>query len=281
MRVLDLSNHDFPGFDPACLADAGVERVILGCWDFAVAETMLLALRRQGILVEDLYCFLYYRLPWEDNDIQNATTLAGRHGGIRRVWLDCEAMFDGPGGFLDTEAAGTNAVQRLQITQAYHTTLAREFEAGIYTGKYWWQDKMGNSRWFAERGAPLWLANYGAADPDAPSGPLTEADFGGWQAVAAHQYSSTIPVCGRPRDHNYWFLEDAMPDPRVDKILKALGGEETLDAWNKRGNHLLAGYAAEQTEQDTLGAQVAALTKDLAAVNARLSAVAKALGETK
>lgn len=211
MRVLDLSNHDYATFDPACLRAAGVERVILGCWDFAIAEAMLLALRAHGIVAEDLYCFLYYRLPWENNDVLNATVLHERHGGIERVWLDCEAEFDGPGGLLDTEAPGTTVALRQEITQSWYTTLEREgYQAGIYTGRFWWADKMGDDRWFAQAGAPLWLANYGTDDPDNPRRPVTEADFGGWTRVAVHQYSSSIPVCGRGRDHNYWFLEEPM-----------------------------------------------------------------------
>lgn len=228
MRTLDLSNHDYSTFDPVCLKAAGVERVILGCWDFAIAETMLLALRAQGITVEDLYCFLYYRLPWENNDVLNADVLTQRHGGIKRIWLDCEAMFDGPAGLLDTEAEGTNAVQRLQITQAYYTTLSREVEVGIYTGLYWWRDKMGNSTWFAERGAPLWLASYGANNPDAPLDPITSVSFGGWTQLAAHQYSSTIPVCGRGRDHNYWFMEEDMTEIE-DLVLACFSGQEEGD----------------------------------------------------
>ncbi|MCC6961181.1 MAG: hypothetical protein IT301_15145, partial [Dehalococcoidia bacterium] len=177
MRTLDLSNHDYSTFDPACLKAAGVERVILGCWDFAIAETMLLALRNAGITVEDVYCFLYYRLPWENNDILNADVLQQRHGGIRRIWLDCEAMFDGPAGLLDTEAEGTTVFDRVSITANYFNSLrAAGFAAGIYTGVYWWRDKMGDFAGFAEDGAPLWLASYGANNPDAPLDPITSVN---------------------------------------------------------------------------------------------------------
>ena len=48
--------------------------------------------------------------------------------------------------------------------------------------------------------------------------------------------------------------EDELPDPRVDKLIAALGGEAALDAWNQRGNSLLAGYALEQQK---LGEHVA------------------------
>lgn len=225
MRVLDLSNHDWPTFDAACLKAAGVTRVILGCWDFAIAESMLLALRREGIVVEDLYCFLYYRLPWENNDVLNARELARRHGGIERIWLDCEATFDGPAGLLDTEAEGTTPGQRNLITALYFAELRGAFQVGIYTGQYWWRDKMGDSRAFDD--LPLWLANYGTNDPDNPRTPITSVDFGGWTTAAVHQYSSTIPVCGRGRDHNYWFLEEGLSvddKARLDRLERIVAG---------------------------------------------------------
>lgn len=39
---------------------------------------------------------------------------------------------------------------------------------------------------------------------------------------------------------------DEMPDPRIDKLIAAFGGEAAVDAWNANGNSLLAGYALEQ-----------------------------------
>lgn len=232
MTTLDLSNHDYSTFDPVCLKAAGVERVILGCWNFAIAETMLLALRAQGIVVEDLYCFLYYRLPWEDNDVLNATALAIRHGGITRIWMDCESGSDGPGGALDTEAVGTTVADRLALTQGYHDSLSREgYTVGIYTGYYWWRSNMGDSPWFGERGVPLWLANYGTNDPDSPREPITAVNFGGWTDVAVHQYSSTIHVCGRGRDHNYWFMEgdSVTREEYEDLMLAVFSGSEEKD----------------------------------------------------
>lgn len=231
MRTLDLSNHDFATFDPACLQAAGVTRVILGCWDFAIAETMLLALGRHGIVVEDLYCFLYYRLPWENNDVLNALALARRHGGIARVWLDCEAMFDGPSGHLDTEAEGTTVTQRVNITFRYFEELrVAGLEPGIYTGQFWWADKMGGTTLFARNGAKLWLANYGSNDPDNPRWAIETVSWGGWSKVSVHQYSSVIPVCGRGRDHNYWMLEDEVTRTEYEDLVLALfSGQEEKD----------------------------------------------------
>lgn len=224
MKVLDLSNHDWGTFNPACLKAAGVERVILGVWDFGIAAQMLRGLRRAEIIVEDLYGFIYYRLPWEDNDIRNAHALAVQEGGIQRVWLDCEAGFDGPGGQLDTEAADTTVEYRRNATAMYRSRVEGfGASAGIYTGEPWWREKMGNSDRFAD--LPLWLANYGRNDPLHPRGPVHAVNFGGWTQTSAHQYSSTIPVCGRERDHNYWFLEEHMGLSN-DDILAIFGSTE-------------------------------------------------------
>lgn len=233
MKTLDLSNHDFATFNPACLKAEGVERVILGVWDFGVALTMIRGLRGVGIVVEDLYAFVYYGLAWEDNDVRNALGLAQQEGGIKRVWLDCEAGFDGPGGQLDTEAAGTTVQYRINATLNYRARIAATgITPGIYTGLYWWRDKMADSTLF--KGDPLWLANYGLNDPANPRDPIRAADFGGWTSVAVHQYSSTIRVCGRERDHNYWFLEDPM-GLSDDDILAIFGSTERHESGDKKG----------------------------------------------
>jgi len=66
----------------------------------------------------------------------------------------------------------------------------------------------------------VWLANYGTNDPANPRPPITEMNFGsGIVKLAAHQFSSTIEVAGRVRDHSYLFMEEDMPDPRVDALM--------------------------------------------------------------
>lgn len=51
--------------------------------------------------------------------------------------------------------------------------------------------------------------------------------------------------------YDYLFeTEEDMPDPRVDKLIAALGGETEIDAWNAKGNSLLLGYALEQEKLD-------------------------------
>lgn len=263
MSVLDLSNYDFQTFDAQCLKDAGVERIIFGCWNQGQTLGMLRGARSVGIAAEDFYTFVYYGLSWEQREVDNALYLAATEGGIKRIWIDCEATFTDWPGDLDTEAPGMTPGRRVALTQA---TVERIRAAGlqpcIYTGGWWWPSKMANSTAFAD--LPLWVSDYGTNNPDYPRPPVREVAFGGWTTVAAHQYSSSIVVCGRERDHNYWFMEEEMTDPRVDEILKALGGEARLAIWNANGNDLLLGYELEQQK--------------LAAVRADLDAHLSTLG---
>ena len=53
--------------------------------------------------------------------------------------------------------------------------------------------------------------------------------------------------------YDYLFAEAEM-DPRLDAVIAALGGMDAIEAWNARGNSLLAGYALEQ---EKLGAHLA------------------------
>lgn len=243
MTVLDLSNHDFSTFDPACLKAAGVERVIVGSWDLAITTSIVMQCRNAGIVVEDLYCFLYYGLPWEQREVDNAISIIKGHGGIKRVWLDCEAHFTAASGDLDTEAQGMTAARRIAITRnAEARVITAGVEPGIYTGRYWWRDKMADTTTFAHR--KLWHAEYGPNSN--PTAPVTVVDYGGWTAPSVHQYTSTVVVCGRNRDHNYWFIpEDEVTREEYDALITRLdkielgvwsGSEETDEKGNLRSD---------------------------------------------
>jgi hypothetical protein len=54
------------------------------------------------------------------------------------------------------------------------------------------------------------------------------------------------PPAQREEFYKFLFEEEELPDPRIDKLIAALGGEAAVDEWNARGNSLLAGYALEQ-----------------------------------
>ncbi|GAA1875813.1 glycoside hydrolase family 25 protein [Lapillicoccus jejuensis] len=55
----------------------------------------------------------------------------------------------------------------------------------IYTGPYFWQSAMGNSRAFT--GYPLWIASYGVSSPQVP---------GGWPTWTFWQYTSSASLSG-------------------------------------------------------------------------------------
>lgn len=255
--VLDVSNWDLDTFDAPCLRDSGVERIIIGCWHYEATETILKRARAAGILVEDLYAYLYYGTGVEQREVTNALSIAREYGGIRRIWADCEAS-------PPHEAVGMTPTGRIQATwRAVEAIASASIEVGIYTYKPYWVSQMAGTSEFSR--LPLWFANYGTNDPERPREPIRDVDFGGWRGVAVHQYSSAIVRCGRARDHNYWYLEDEMPDPRVDAIVAALGGMEAIEAWNRNGNSLLLGYAIEQEKQAKLAAEQVRLAEMVAA----------------
>lgn len=205
-----------------CLKANGVSRIIVNAWDLAKSTAMVREARAIGIAAEDVYCFLYYGLPHERVEVNNALALM-KTDGMTAAWLDCESHWrpDTP-----TEAQGTTLGYRIATTATFRTELLNGgYRPGIYTGKDWWLSNMGNFSGFADAGDSLWLANYGTNDPANPRSPITVTDFGGWTRPWAHQYSSTIEVCGRTEDHNYWALtEDAMT-PEEKKAFSDLQGQ--------------------------------------------------------
>lgn len=227
MTVLDISNHDYSTFDPDCLKASGVVRVIVGCWDLGITLDIVARSRAAGIIAEELYCFLYPGLAWEQREVLNALEVQRQLGGIVRAWPDCESQFTEWPGDLDTEAAGMTVAGRLDALRRARATLAgARMRLGTYTGESYWRSMYGDSSEFAAD--PLWLANYGSNDPANPRPPITTVAFGGWTSVYRHQYSSTIEVCGRNRDHNYDFAEESDMDlsdrvARLERLIAAHG----------------------------------------------------------
>lgn len=245
MTVIDVSNWQLRILEQqgrkvdewaACLAANGVERAIVGCWDYEATRTLVVALRSAGILVEDLYAFLYYGLPHEAREVDHALAHLRGLGGIDQVWLDCEAHW----GEFPTEAQDVTVGYRIAVTARERARIAGELVGtGIYTGYYWWRDKMANYAGFAEQGDPLWFAYYPvdkrpiwslAAD-------YREGPFGGWMHTSVHQYTSDIELCGQRLDHNYWFLEDdvSMTPAEKEQLL-------TLQGKVARLENIVAGY---------------------------------------
>lgn len=204
-RVLDVSNHDASTFDVACLRANGITRIILGCQIESVARSMAIAARAEGLDIIGAYVFL--KDPGQRNiviGVQRGITIC-REFGIRRLWLDCEAP--------DLTAD--------EIRAARHQVEAAGLLTGIYTGTYVWRS-YGDPQDFAD--LPLWHAEYGRND--GLKAPVTTVSYGGWTAPVLHQYASTIPVCGRERDHNYLLTEDdemsAQDKARLDRLERVL-----------------------------------------------------------
>lgn len=223
MTTLDLSIYDYSTFAPSCFAANGVERVIIGTSNLAASRDMIVGCRAAGIAVEDLYGFIYYGLSYESRDLDNCLALAAELGGITRIWLDCESGFSDNGVEDDTEAPWVTVEDRFLATMDQRRRVeAAGLQAGIYTGIYWWRSKMADSHAFAD--LPMWLAYYGANDGQQQ--PITELgifSFGGWTKTAAHQFASTIGLCGRAnRDHNYWFIPDSEEDSPMTKTERGL-----------------------------------------------------------
>lgn len=261
MSTLDLSNYSH---DAAlarhgsvrawmkCLKANGVTRIIVNAWDLEKSRAMVRGARDEFIACEDIYCFLYYGLPHERHEVDNALVLV-KSEGLSFAWPDCESHWrpDTP-----TEAEGITTGYRIATTAKLRAELLKAgYQTGIYTGEDWWIRNMGNFDGFSGAGDSLWLANYGSNDPANPRPPITDVDFGGWKHPIAHQYSSTIEVCGRTEDHNYWFMEDPMtPDEKaamqrlqaqVERLNAIVAGNGTFPVVANQGNILALAYALD------------------------------------
>lgn len=59
-KTLDVSIYDWSTFDAECFKANGVERLIVGSSNYGVSSLMIRRAREAGIIVEDLYGFIYY-----------------------------------------------------------------------------------------------------------------------------------------------------------------------------------------------------------------------------
>ncbi len=122
------------------------------------------ALRAGGIEVLGVYELLY----WDNRDLDRMDHALSF--GLP-VWLDCESD---PGNL----APEHQVVGKINSAVTYLGAKC----AGIYTGKWWWEPKTGNSTAFAA--LPLWHAGY-QREPFVDFAP-----YGGWAKPAIWQYSS-------------------------------------------------------------------------------------------
>ena len=244
--VLDVSNYDLDTFDAACLKDAGVTGVIVGCQRLTSAEEIINRCRVHGIKVHALYGFLYFGVERFMDDFARAVYLAERYG-IEKIAVDVESS-------PPNEAEGVTPARRIKETwEAVRFVESGGYEPVIYTYAPYWQSQMGNTTEFSAY--TLWLAHY--LDNEGSPFERRHAGFGGWDLCAAHQWTSTLFLCGRHRDANHlwegWFDDmTAENQAKLDAVYDALVGQGNpagvarLQAWNANGNSLLDGYTIEQ-----------------------------------
>lgn len=195
--VVDISNYDFDADlnHPQWVQqfeEAGISGVIVGSQWESKAESQLQALRDGGLSIIGTYA---------EPDADSAISLALQFG-CKYVGLACER------GSIVT-----------------HEELARDITSVYNAGLTPWL--YGNSGDLESIAANflstelVWLANYGMDDPANPRSPITSytSPFYGPVHLAAHQYSSTIVVAGRVRDHSYYFLENDMTPDEVQALI--------------------------------------------------------------
>lgn len=96
---------------------------------------------------------------------------------------------------LDIEETGGLSVSGLQSwvktwVRRVHDRLG--VRPMVYASPYFWRTYMGDSRWFADQGYPLWIANWNVAAPDVPANNWRGQGWTFWQ------WSSTGSLRGIP-----------------------------------------------------------------------------------
>lgn len=195
----DLSNYDWPTFDPDCFKSAGVARSMIGTQNAAMARDMVAGLQGVGIPVPWTYCFHYYGNNTQPQRVTETSIRIASDGGVPVVTLDAEA--DDPQWSL----AGSTSRSAIEQRNAQLRECVRMVrEAGLlpmcYTAPWWYVPMHGNTTEFSDM--PLHLAAYGAND--CALSPIRAVNFGGWSYCVIHQYCSTGGFCGRDsRDRNH------------------------------------------------------------------------------
>ncbi len=191
--LLDISNYDVPFSDNTveCLEESfGYKYYIVGSQRPGIALDQIRTIQRMGARVQGTYAFLYFGLDTL-GQTANAINLA-KDAQASYVWLDCESV-------PPHEAQGITASQRIaELHKNVQLVTAAGLNPGIYTGQWWWVPNMGNTTAFSE--LPLWHSAYWDDERE-----VRHVNYGGWKDVSIHQFSSSLTMCGRPRDRNYVF----------------------------------------------------------------------------
>lgn len=205
MTCLDLSNYDYDHDVrnvnwPSAMKSAGVTDVIIGTQWPDKAREQATRLRYEGVNILGFYA---------EPDWENAISLC-REFDVRFLGLACE-----PGSI--------QSLSDLRI--AVNRGIVNACDVHIYGNQGDLTSLLGTSKEFSKT-CKLWLANYGADDPNFPREPIEDIQLAGWTKVSVHQYSSTIVVAGRVRDHNYLLEEPDLTPSEVESIVNRVIDEK-------------------------------------------------------
>lgn len=258
-NVIDLSNFTGEITDAIaeCWWQAGIRGAVVGCQNVAIAIQQANVLLAAGFTVE-LYAFMYWGAS-TITEVQKAIRVAVAVGIVGcRIWLDCEAM-------PPNEASGQTPVTRVkQLTQAVNYVTSNGYQPGIYTGAWYWPTYMGNTTQFNT--LPLWHAGY----PDDHSLETT-VNYGGWTAVAMHQFEGSVQLCGATIDE----------DDDITGVCSHVTQPTTTIDVNKLAKVMLRGLTDPQTKEAVDVSDVAALERVLDAEDMGGLGVANALQATQ
>jgi GH25 family lysozyme M1 (1,4-beta-N-acetylmuramidase) len=135
-----------------------------------IAQDQIAATLAYGASVSG-YVWAYWNIPALEQ-IRAALEVILPGTGLTMIWIDCED---------DDGADPARVVAWLEVARGVIESAG--YRMGIYTGRYWWQDRAGNSDQFAD--LPLWLADY-----DGNADLVLRHPFGGWTTLAGKQYTS-------------------------------------------------------------------------------------------
>lgn len=137
-----------------------------------IAIEQLQILKHVGFSVSGYIWCYFWTEPTEH--VQAALAVADAAGvDLSMIWFDCEDDY------------GANAITvPIWLDAAVRAVQSAGRLAGIYTGRFWWQNYAGDSPNFSS--LPLWLASYDNV-PELSS-PLMP--FAGWDDLSGKQYTN-------------------------------------------------------------------------------------------
>jgi hypothetical protein len=179
----DISNYTsaITAAEIACWRLHGVTRAIVQAVDPPPQYPRGVTREQLQILADnsmpaDAYVYLWFSLGLDD--VRRKLQLLDGFR-IGRLWLDVEDTAHGRPEVLISDA--------LAVLAAYPA----DDPPGIYTGKWWWDRYMTESRATVFSSFPLWASQYDGI-PD----PTVWTPFGGWTTLAVKQHQGTTQLCG-------------------------------------------------------------------------------------